>query len=120
MLRMLIEGGVDPLEAIRLATLNPAEYFGLHDRGAVAPGRRADFLVVDDLETMKARQVYTGGALVAVDGSPEWARRGGPEPPAPSMAVDWDGLSLKIAAREGAARVIRAIPDQIVTGADRA
>ena len=120
MLRMLIEGGVDPLEAIRLATLNPAEYFGLHDRGAVAPGRRADFLVVDDLGTMEARQVYTGGALVAVDGSPEWARRGGPEPPAPSMAVDWDGLTLKIAGREGAARVIRAIPDQIVTGTDRA
>ncbi len=120
MLRMLIEGGVDPLEAIRLATLNPAEYFGLHDRGAVAPGRRADFLVVNDLRTMEARQVYTGGALVAVDGSPEWARRGGPEPPAPSMAVDWDGLTLKIAAREGAVRVIRAIPDQIVTGADRA
>jgi len=119
MLRTLIAGGMDPTEAIPLATLNPAEYFGLHDRGAIAPGRRADLLVVvGTLGLMDVREVYSGGELVASDGLPRWERRPTPPPPLPTMAVDWDRVDLTIPAREGLVRVIRAIPDQIVTGSE--
>jgi adenine deaminase len=44
MIRRAIDRGVDPVIAFRMATLNPAEWFGLHDRGAVAPGRLADLV----------------------------------------------------------------------------
>ncbi|MFV2005800.1 MAG: adenine deaminase [Longimicrobiales bacterium] len=120
MLRTVIAEGVDPIDAIPMATLNPAEYFGLHDRGAIAPGRRADLLVVGDLDRFDVRDVYTGGELVASDGTPLWERRPPPPPPLPSMAVDWDEVDLTIPAKEGPARVIRAIPDQIVTGSELA
>lgn len=118
MLRILIAEGMDPTDAIPLATLNPAEYFGLHDRGAVAPGRRADLVVVGDLDRMDVREVYAGGELVASNGSPRWERRLPPPPPLPSMAVAWDRVNLEIPSREGPVRVIRAIPDQIVTGSE--
>ncbi|GMR12418.1 MAG: adenine deaminase [Gemmatimonadota bacterium] len=118
MLRTLIAEGVDPIDAITMATLNPAEYFGLLDRGAIAPGRRADLLVVGDLDRLDIREVYAGGELVASDGSPRWERRPPPPPPHPSMAVDWEKVDLTIPAREGATRVIRAIPNQIVTGSE--
>ncbi|MFZ0240239.1 MAG: amidohydrolase family protein, partial [Desulfobacterales bacterium] len=66
--RSAIGRGLDPLVAIRMATLNPAEYFGLHHLGAVAPGRRADLLVIDDLKDLRIGRVYSRGRLVAVDG----------------------------------------------------
>ena len=116
MLRMLVASGVDPVEAIGLATLNPAEYFGLHDRGAVAPGRRADLVVVPSLDDLRAECVYSGGRLVAEGGEALWPRaNGSPSPPAPSMAVRDAALDFSIRARPGQVRVIRAIPDQIVT-----
>lgn len=118
MLRMLIAEGVDPVRAIGLATLNPAEYFGLHDRGAVAPGRRADLVVVRSLEELRVEGVFSGGELVAAGGKALWPRAtGSPSPPAPSMAVPDDALDFSIPRRAGRVRVIRAIPDQIATDA---
>ena len=68
MVRRAIELGLDPVEAIRLATYNTAQYFRLYDRGAVAPNFVADFVVVDDLSTFKVESVYKDGKLVAQDG----------------------------------------------------
>ena len=116
MLRMLIAEGVDPVRAIGLATLNPAEYFGLHDRGAIAPGRRADLVVVPSLEELQVEGVFSGGKLVAAGGKALWPRAtGSPSPPAPAMAVPDDALDFSIPRRAGRVRVIRAIPDQIAT-----
>ena len=116
MLRTLIAEGVDPVEAIGLATLNPAEYFGLHDRGAVAPGRRADLVVVPSLDELRAAMVFSGGQLVAAGGKALWPRASRlPAPPASSMAVRLDALDFSIPKRRGQVRVIRAVPDQIVT-----
>ena len=121
MLRTVVESGVAPLEALRLATLNTAEHFGLHDRGAVAPGRRADLVVVEDLEGFSATEVWIGGRRVARDGTClPWPSREGVRPPAPSMAVEWREADLTIPAREGEVRVIRAVPDQIVTAHETA
>lgn len=115
MLRMLIAEGVDPIQAVGLATLNPAEYFGLHDRGAIAPGRRADLVITSSLSELRAESVFAGGVLVARDGHPLWERKPSPTPPAPSMAVELDGLDLTVRRRSDRVRVIRAIPNQIVT-----
>ena len=118
MLRVLMRGGMPPVEAIRLATLNPAEHFGLRDRGAIGPGRRADFLVVERLEEMVADQVFVEGKLVAQGGEAlDWPLSAPPAPPSPSMKVDWERVDFRIPARDGRIRVIRAIPDQIVTEA---
>ncbi|MFQ5536157.1 MAG: adenine deaminase [Gemmatimonadota bacterium] len=117
MLRFMLERGVDPVTAVRTATLNPAEYFGLRDRGAVVPGRRADLVVVDDLETLRIRSVWAGGTEVARDGGlTGWTPPPGPPPPPPAMRVHLPARPFRIPAREGSVRVIEVIPDQIVTG----
>ncbi|MDE2774027.1 MAG: adenine deaminase [Gemmatimonadota bacterium] len=121
MLRTLVGEGIDPVQAIGLATLNPAEYFGLHDRGAVAPGRRGDLVVVPSLDELRAAMVFSGGKLVAEGGEALWPRPPHPPPPpTPSMAVREDTLDFSIPKRRGQARVIRAVPDQIVTRAEAA
>jgi adenine deaminase len=68
MVRTAISLGLDPMVAIQMATLNASEYFGFSDKGAVAPGRRADLVVVDDLRDFHAGMVFRGGELVASDG----------------------------------------------------
>lgn len=67
-IRMAAAAGKDPVTGIRMATLWAAEYFGLRGRGAVAPGYRADILVLEDLKTMRIRTVYCGGKKAAEQG----------------------------------------------------
>lgn len=68
----------NPLEALRLATLNPATFLGLDGiLGGLAPGRLADFLLLEDPESFQPIQVYLGGRLVAAEGKlvaplPNW------------------------------------------------
>ena len=65
-LRKLIHAGVDPVVAIQIATLNPAEYFGLADHlGSVTPGKIADLLLVDDLAEMRPTLVIAGGMALS-------------------------------------------------------
>jgi adenine deaminase len=60
--RTAIEAGIEPLVAIQMATLNPAEYFGLrHDVGSIAPGRLADIVFVDDLRSFQPYRVLADG-----------------------------------------------------------
>ncbi len=65
MVRRAIELGLDPIEAIRLASYNTAQYFRLYHRGMIAPGCVADLVVLDDLHTFKVESVYKDGILVA-------------------------------------------------------
>ncbi|MFZ0133767.1 MAG: adenine deaminase [Desulfobacterales bacterium] len=115
--RSAIGRGLDPLAAIRMATLNPAEYFGLRHLGAVAPGRRADLLVIDDLKDLRIEQVYSRGRLVAVDGRiVEDLERPGPIEAPRAMRVPPEALDFSIAAAGRRVRVIEIVPGQIVTG----
>jgi adenine deaminase len=68
MVRRAIELGLAPVEAIRLASYNTAQYFRLYNRGAIAPNFIADLVVLDDLNTFKVESVYKGGKLVAQAG----------------------------------------------------
>lgn len=66
-LRIAVAEGLDALTAIRMATLNAAECFHLHDRGAIAPGYRADLVLVDNLKDFSVRKVFSAGRLIAED-----------------------------------------------------
>ena len=68
MVRRAVELGLDPVEAIRLASYNTAQYFRLYHRGAIAPGFVADIVVLDDLNTFQIESVYKDGRLVAQQG----------------------------------------------------
>ena len=69
--RKAVRLGMDPVAAIRAATLAPAERFRLDDRvGGLAPGRYADFSLVPDLRGFRPTLVVLGGRVVARDGKP--------------------------------------------------
>ena len=67
-LRLAVENGLAPVDAVRMATLNAAECYGLRDRGAIAPGLRADLVLVKDLKEFDVLACWAGGELVARDG----------------------------------------------------
>jgi adenine deaminase len=64
LLRRVVAGGVSAAAAVRHATLVPARHYGLLDCGAVAPGYRADIVVVDDLRDFRPYLVFKNGDLV--------------------------------------------------------
>ncbi len=111
-----IRGGVAPVTAIRMATLNPAERFGLTHLGAVAPGRQADLVVFSDPAAFRVEEVYARGELVASHGRlSAGVRTPAPVPVPPSMKVDLSALDFSLTAGGRRLRVIEVIADQIVT-----
>lgn len=66
-LQICVQEGVNPITAIQMATLNAAECFRLYDRGAIAPGYRADIVLIDDLKNFNIHKVWIEGKLVAQD-----------------------------------------------------
>ncbi len=117
MLRLAVAGGVEPLLALRMATLSAAEAFGLRDRGAVAPGRLADLVAFDDLETFAVRAVWFRGRKVAAGGRPlfEAAPAADENPVRNTVRVDLQRLDLEVPARGKKMRVIVAHEGQLIT-----
>lgn len=66
-IRKAVKAGKNPLNAIKMATLNTAAYFGLKNRGAIAPGYIADIIVLSDLDDFSVEKVFKNGCLT-VDG----------------------------------------------------
>jgi adenine deaminase len=116
MCRVAVEEGVSAEAALLMATLHPARCHRLMDRGAIAPGLRADLVLLDDLESFRPARVYKDGLLVAADGRAEPFER----PPIPervrstmrSAPLRPDSFAIP-AARS--VRVIETIPGQLIT-----
>jgi adenine deaminase len=118
MCRIAVEEGCSPEAALLMATLHPARCHGLMDRGAVAPGMRADLVVLDDLESFAPARVYKDGRLVAVGGAAEpFSRAAIPERVRSTMRaaeLSSDAFAIPAASR---VRVIETIPGQLITHA---
>ncbi|MGE5839078.1 MAG: adenine deaminase [Deltaproteobacteria bacterium] len=116
-IRKAVRLGVDPLTALQMVTLNPAEYFRLRDRGAVAPGYRADLVVMEDLEDFAVAMVYKDGLRVSLDGKlsffPEEMK--GDLPSWPIRLPPLSAETFRIRRQGARARVIEVIPGQILT-----
>jgi adenine deaminase len=118
MIRQAIRLGLDPILAIQMATLNAAEYFGLDDLGAIAPGFRADLVTFDHLGRFRIGKVFKDGVLVAENGKMLVA-------PPPKRSALKTGSSVRVRpykkdafllrSNQPLAKVIRLIPNQIVT-----
>ena len=68
MVSRVVKCGVSPVKAIQMASLNTAEYFGLKNLGAIAPGYKADMLLLDNLEDFIPQTVIKNGEVVAQNG----------------------------------------------------
>ena len=65
LIRKAVSNGADPILAVKMATIQPAEYFGIKNTGAIAPGYKADIAVVGNLYDMNVLEVYKDGKLAA-------------------------------------------------------
>ena len=117
MVRRAVEAGVDPIKAIQCASLNTAEYFGLKDLGAVAPGYKADLLILPDLKSFKPSFVLKDGKVIVENGKlisemedfETPSMRG-------SVNVKWiEEDDFRIESKSDLVRTIEVIPHQLVT-----
>ncbi|CAG9607529.1 Adenine deaminase [Pseudoneobacillus rhizosphaerae] len=67
-IRLAIQSGISPITAIQMATINTAECFGIEDKGAIAPGYKADLVLLDDLNTINITEVYKEGKRFVENG----------------------------------------------------
>jgi adenine deaminase len=114
--RKAIRLGLDPVRAIQLATINPAEYFRRQGLGATAPGYMANLIVLNDLSKLEIEQVFYRGKLVAREGKALF-----PTPKASRGLDDTVRIkpftveALKLTAPGKAQPVIEVVPGQIIT-----
>jgi adenine deaminase len=113
MVRVAVEEGIRPEDALVMATINAATYHRLWHLGAIAPGYQADILVLDDLKSFRPRQVLKRGAPpwhLKLE-APEWVRQ-------TVSVAPVDATSFRIASRSKRIRVMRVIPAQLLTGSE--
>jgi adenine deaminase len=122
MCRQAVAAGIAPEDALLMATLHPARCHGLDDLGAIAPGFRADLVVLEDLTSFRARTVIAGGAVAARDGAalpfaappvPDWVRDSVRLAPLAGDAFDLGPAVARV-------RVIELQAGQLLTGAGEA
>lgn len=116
-LNKAIELGLDPILALRMVTINPASYFGLHELGAIAPGRLADAVLLESIKPIEVSAVMVGGTVV-------WHKNRGFRRLPKTRVLDIPrcfeigplGLGdLKVRAEGRRMRLMEVIPGQILT-----
>ena len=114
MIRRLIAKGIRPLDAYRAASWSAANAFGLKDRGILAPGKRADIVLLSDFEDCRVSQVLSGGVLAGEDA---FSKRTIVAPVGlDSVKVDAvSAADFDIPARNSEVDVIGVVPGKIIT-----
>lgn len=119
LLRKAVALGLSPVTAIQLITINPARFLSLKDRGAIAPGYRADLVLLKDLRAFEAVAVFKDGHLVAEQGRLIEKLPQVPHSPKKTFKIGWDRISgFSIPAIDqgrSLARVIGLVPGQLRT-----
>jgi len=116
MLRRAIALGLDPVTALSMATLNTADWLGLHHLGAIAPGRLANLFTFTDLNAPAAQLVFHHGQPVATHGQlTATPKPTDLAPPRGRCDVDAASLDLDVPATGTVLRVIGSVPDQLIT-----
>lgn len=116
-IRKAIACGMKPVDAIRMATIHTAQQYGLqHQLGAIAPGMQADFVVLDDLETVAVSRVFHRGADVSgFHAQPKLPMDSPLRQTVHCLPVQPKQLQVPVG---DTSPVIRVIPNEIVTGHD--
>jgi adenine deaminase len=118
-IKMAIEIGMEPLQAIQIASLNAAECYRLHNLGALAAGFQADFVLLDDLETMQIAAVWKCGVKVAENGEMLTPAATLTEvPPSILQSVHLPEITaddFKLPLSQSLVNIIEVIPHQILT-----
>jgi adenine deaminase len=68
-LKKAVSLGLDPVEAIKMVTINPASHYNLNT-GSLNPGKPADLVLIDDMKSFRIKRVFINGKIVAEDGKP--------------------------------------------------
>ena len=118
--RLAIKKGLDPVTAIQMVTINTAECFGLRQIGAIAAGYQADFLLLDDLESISIHQVYKKGTCIVKQGQvTETSFKGSSSAQSESLpnihTKEVTLKDLKIPLSSDVCHVIGIIPNSLVT-----
>ncbi|MCM3726162.1 adenine deaminase [Neobacillus cucumis] len=118
--RLAVASGLSPLTAIQMASINAAECFGLDDKGAIAPGYKADFILFENLETIQITDVYKDGLAVVKDGL--LIDKLGNATPSISASIresvrfhELEEDSFQILLKDTKANIIEIIPNSLVT-----
>ncbi|MEY4918030.1 MAG: Ade2: adenine deaminase [Verrucomicrobiota bacterium] len=114
--RVAIKGGVPPITAIQIATINTARHYRLANLGAIAPRYWADFIVFDNLKKFSVRQVYKKGVLVAENG--KFLAKNPAKVLLPRSTMNLSYKPANLAVKPNGSKkikVIEIIPNQIVT-----
>ncbi len=121
-LKACVKEGIDPITAIQMGTLNAAECYGLWDRGAIAPGRRADLVFVNNLTDFEVCKVLIQGVLVAEHGTylPEVKRKDISSMIGSVKVKDFSAEKLKLKLNSPHIHVIEIHSGSIVTGKGKA
>ncbi len=113
--RRAVEEGVDPIKALQMCTINPAEYFRIN-AGLIAPGRFADVVLLRDLERFEVARVIASGEPVGeikrTYSYPEFVKRS----VRIKKPITPEDIKIK---GKGVARIIKVIEGEIVTGEER-
>lgn len=117
-LSICVEEGIDAITAIRMASLNAAECFRLYDRGAIAPGLRADIVLLDNLRDFSVSKVWIGGTLAAAEGNYllPVEKRDISSVKGSFHVKDFSKNKLKMHLKSGHVNVIDILPGGVVTG----
>ncbi|MNQ92904.1 Adenine deaminase [compost metagenome] len=119
--RRTIAEGIDPVEAIQMVTINPATHFGFGDIGVLAPGKRADLVVITNLQQMTIDGVYLAGTKAAAQGElllniPSYIYPESVKSSVKRAPVKLQDLYIEAKGNQVRARAIEVIPDQNLTG----